>query len=296
MSTLGRLDQFGAMPFAESSLLLPSQFGPAGRIVQSLLWGVEFTATADTARARVRLDLFWPDVRAATITRLDADGTASLVRNADPVQLCTRAVLYDHEAPLDTTFTYRVAPTDDTSITWDTDATSLPSAGLSWLKHPFRPALNRTVHILALPDRALMARRGVARPIDRPDPIVVYQPRTADAGSVVLQSDGTWAENVALRTLLADGAPLLLQQTSILGEGQLYIAIDTAGLRLLDEQAGWLYQRNWTLPFDVIARPPGRASGASGATFADAAVAYSTFAHLAAGEPTFSDLATTPGP
>lgn len=296
MPSLGRLDHFGALPLAESAMLLPSQFGPSNRIVQSLLWGVEFTATVDNTKARVRLDLFWPDVRTATITRLDADGTTSLVRNADPVQLCTRAVLYDHEAPLDTTFTYRVTPSDDTSVYWDTDPVTLVSNGLVWLKHPFKPALNRTVHVYALPDRALGARRGIARPIDRADPIVVYQTRTTDTGSLVLQSDGTWAENTALRALFADGAPLLLQQPSTLGEGQLYIAVDTLGLRLLDEQAAWMYQRNWTVPFDVITRPAGRAAGAAGATFADAAAAYPTFAHLAAGEPTFTDLATQPGP
>lgn len=284
------------MPLPESGLLLPSQFGPASRIVRSLIWGVEFTATPSTTYARVQLDLYWPGVRSALITRLDADGTSSPVRNAEPLLLNTRAVLFDHEAPLDTTFSYRVTPADDTSVSWDTDAVTLTSGGLSWLKHVFRPALNRAVHIFAIPDRALGARRGVARPIDRADPIVVYQSRATDAGSVVLQSDGTWAENTAIRALLADGAPLLLQQTSTLGEGNLYISVDTAGLSLLDPEVGWLFQRNITLPFDVLARPAGKAAGPAGITYADVPVAYLTYAHLAAGEATYTDLATRPGP
>jgi len=286
--SLGRHLTAGATP---ASLL---RADAARSVTTSLMLGAELTATVDNY-ARVRLDIYWPDVRYAAIHRLDADGTTSPVRNTEPLLLATAAVLYDHEAPLDQTCTYRIAPADDLDTYWDSDPVT-PTAATDWLKHPLKPYLSRPVHLHRMGPRQLPARRGVARPIDRPDPIVVHQERATDQGSLTIQTDGTWAENDALRALLADGAPLLLQQRAVLGEGQLYISVDTASMALLDDKSGWMFRRNWTLPFDVIARPPGSASGPYGVGYDQAATAYLTYEHLAAGEPTYLDLAATPGP
>lgn len=284
MPTLGRHLVWGDT----GSLLRP---GVGDSVATSLMLGPEFTATPDVF-ARVRLDLFWPDVRAATITRLDADGTTSPVRNAEPLLLCTAATLYDHEAPLDRACTYRVAPYTDSTVYWDTDPVTISSTTplLSWLKHPFKPSLSRLVHLHVIGPRQLSARRGVARPIDRPDPVVVYQTRSTDRGAIVVQTDGTWAENDGIRSLLADGAPLLLQQPAALGEAQLYVSVDTAELALPDDGLGLLFQRNITLPFDVVARPSGKAAGPAGLTYAAIAAARLTYEHVAAAEPTYTDL------
>lgn len=283
MATLGRHLSWGGT----AALLSPSVAVEA--VGTTLAFGPELTATVD-AYTRIRLDLYWPDVRTATITRLDADGSTSPVRNAEPLLLNTAAVLYDHEAPLDRACSYRVSPADDASVYADSDPVT-PTSASSWLKHPFKPYLNRPVHLHRMPPRALPARRGVARPIDRPDPIVVHQTRSTDAGQVVIQTDGTWAENDAIRALLADGAPLLLQQRGVLGEGQLYISVDTAALGLLDERLGLGYRRNIALAFDVVGRPPGTAAAPRGLSYADLAATYPTYEHLAAAKPTYLDLA-----
>ena len=275
-----------------TAALLRSGAGAAA--ASSLFWGPELTATADVY-TRIRLDLYWPDVRTATITRVDADGTSSPVRNAEPLFLPTSTVVYDHEAPLDQTCYYQVTSTEAAGVVGVSDPVAVSSGGRSWLKHVYRPALNRAVHLHAMPARTPGARRGVARPIDRPDPIVVHQIRSTDSGSVVIQTDGLWSENVAIRDLLADGAPLLLQQTAVLGEGNLYISVDAVGLALLDEQAGWLHRRNWTLPFDVIARPSGTAAGPYGISHDDVAAAFMTHEHVAAAVPTYTDLAAGHG-
>lgn len=282
MATLGRHLSWGS-----TAALLSTSAVEA--VVTSLFFGPEIAATVDNY-TRVRLDIYWPDVRSALVTRLDADGTSSPVRNAEPLLLNTAAVLYDHEAPLDRACTYRVSPADDASVYADSDPVT-PTSASSWLKHPFKPALNRPVHLHRMPPRALPARRGVARPIDRPDPIVVHQTRSTDAGQVVIQTDGTWAENDAIRALLADGAPLLLQQRGVLGEGQLYISVDTAALGLLDERQGLTYRRNIALAFDVISRPPGTAAAGVGLSYADLAATYPTYEHLAAAKPTYLDVA-----
>jgi hypothetical protein len=265
-----------------------------GRVAQSWIWGAEITATLQQY-ARVRLDIYWPDVRLATVTRYDADGTSSPVRNCEPLWLSTAAVVYDHEAPLDVACYYRVNPVGDTSVYWDSDPVT-PTANAPWLKHVFKPYLSRQVHLRVMGQREQGARRGVARPIDRADPIVVHQTRTTDSGSLVIQTDGTWAENDAIRALLADGAPLLLQQGAALGEQQLYISVDSTRAELLDNEAGWMFRRDWTLPFDVITRPAGLASGPYGINYNAISAAYLTYEHVAAGEPTYADLAAAPGP
>lgn len=263
-------------------------------VATSLFLGAEIAATVQATYARVRIDIYWPDVRIATLTRLDADGTSSPVRNCEPLLLNTSAVVFDHEAPLDRACSYRISPYGDASVYWDSDPVTLTVSG-PWLKHCFKPALNRPVHVHRIGPRSLPARRGVARPIDRPDPIVTYQTRATDQGALTLQTDGTWAENDAIRALLADGAPLLLQQPASLGEAQLYISVDTVGLELLDDgMAVAPFWRNITIPFDVTTRPPGTAAGPYGVTYADAAAHYLTYEHLAAGEPTYADLAATP--
>lgn len=282
MPTLGRHLSFGG-----TAALLGS--GTARSVATSLMLGPEFTATLDVF-TRVRLDVYWPDVRTALVTRLDADGTTSPVRNAEPLLLNTAAVLYDHEAPLDRACIYRISPADDASVYWDTGPLT-PTSTTCWLKHPFKPALNRPVRISRLGPRVLPARRGVARPIDRPDPIVVYQTRGTDVGSVVISTDGTWAENDAIRTILSDGAPLLLQQPAILGEAQIYISVDSAGLELPDAELGWLFLRNFTVPFDVISRPPGTAAAPMGLSYADVAATYLTYEHMAAAKATYLDVA-----
>ena len=101
MPTLGRHLGPGS---GTAALLRP---GAGDSVATSLMLGPEFTATLDLY-TRVRLDIYWPDVRNATITRFDADGTTSPVRNGDPLWLSTSAVLYDHEAPLDAASFYRL--------------------------------------------------------------------------------------------------------------------------------------------------------------------------------------------
>ena len=289
MPTLGRADWHG-FSLATTQALLRSD--PVASITASWLWGGELTATVESLYARIRLDLYWPDLSNVNVVRYDADGTTSPVRNCEPLTPCTQTVIYDHEAPLDAACYYRMSPAGDDTGGWFSDPVTLTSGGLSWLKHPLKPSLNKAVHLYAMRERQLPARRGVARPIDRSDPIVMHQARLTDAGSVVIQTDGTWAENLAMRNLLADGDTLLLQQTATLAEGNLYLSVDTTGLDLLDEQAGWMLQRNWTLPFDVVARPAGQAAGPTGITYDDLADAYLTYDHVAARVATYADLAT----
>lgn len=256
------------------------------------------TATAQASYGRVLLRLQWPFVASATIVRVDPDGATSPVRNVEPGLVASVWVGYDHEAPLDAAVTYRATTTDPSGagIAVTSEATTVDSGGRAWLKHPGKPGLNRRVKVRENGKRQAPARRGVHRPTDRPDPVVISQPRQSDSRVVVLQTDGTWADQTALDELLADGAVLLLQTPAAWGGESLYASVDTADVEPLDVLNGTMWERRYTLPYDVTKRPPGAATGAYGVTCADVLSAYLTCAALLAGEATCADLATQPGP
>lgn len=292
MPSLGR----GLSTGGTGALLASPRVGPGAAVASSLFWGPELTATVDSY-TRIRLDVYWPGVRDATITRVDADGTTSPVRNAEPLLLNTQAVVYDHEAPLDQESVYRISPADDAATYLESEPVTAASGdSCGWLKHPFKPYLNRPVELISMGPRRLPARRGVARPIDRPDPIVVYQVRSTDSGVAVIRTADDWDDALAIREMLADGAPLLLQQPGSLGGESLYISVDDAALALLESTLGVDLSRDITIPFDVVARPPGPAGGPYGVMYDDVSAAYLTYEHVAAGEASYNDLAAAPGP
>lgn len=294
LSGRGR-DMLAGQLLAARAMLPGAPAGPR-LLVENLLFGATLTATADPAMARVRVELYWPQVTAADVVRVDPDGTESPVRGGDPALVCTGWGRWDYEAPLDVAVFYRVRSVQAAGAVWESAPATVDSAGRAWLKHPLRPQLNRIVHIRTMGPRDLPARRGVFRPLDRTDPIVVYQPRLTDAGTLTVQTDGTWADQLALRALLADGAELLLQQPGRSGGESLYISVDTAGLELLDPLDGSQLMRRVELPFDVSTRQPGEAAGGAGDNYADLAGTYHSYGAVPAGEPSYHELALTPGP
>ncbi|HET8684968.1 MAG TPA: hypothetical protein VFM54_24310 [Micromonosporaceae bacterium] len=281
-----------------SAGLLPA--GPAGPtwpgLLANALWGGQLTVVADPDRARTRVELYWPGVRTAQVVRVDAGGTEHPVRGGEPALVCTGWARYDHEAPLDQAVTYRATSDQATGAQCSSAPVALASQGRAWLKHPTRPHLSRVVAVREMRTRAQAARRGVARPEDRPDPVVVHQVRATSSGSVLLQTDGTWADQTALAQLLADGAPLLLQTPATRGGESLYISVDTTDVDPLDPMLGTELLRRFVLPFDTLERPPGQATGPADAQYAGVATAYHTYGAVPAGEATHLDLAMTPGP
>lgn len=254
--------------------------------VENNLFGATITAAADTAHARVRVDVYWPPVTIAEVYRVHEDGSEHLVRGGDPALVCTNWARWDYEAPLDQTFTYRVT---DGTASWASEPVTLESDGQAWLGHPHRPYLNRPVNVREMPPRQPGTRRGIARPLDRPDPIVVHQTRQTDTGSVVLRAD--WDDVQAIRAMLADGAPVLLRLPAAWGGEALFISVDVANFERQALRLGSHLTHFVTLPFDVVTRPDGAELGGDGESYDDLADAYHTYNALAAGEPSYVDLA-----
>lgn len=73
------------------------------------------TLTASAQQfTRSLLTLTWPGIAAATVQRLDPDGTWRNVRNAEPIVCLGSCAFYDHEAPLDQPLTYRATSAQGT--------------------------------------------------------------------------------------------------------------------------------------------------------------------------------------
>lgn len=226
------------------------------------------TATAQAGGARVLLRLEWAGVTLASIVRVHADGTTVPVRNAEPGMVNTTWVDYDHEVPLDRPVSYRATSTQSGTV--HTSATvTVGSLGKPWLTHPGKPWLSRSTVVRELSDRTGLARRGVLRPLDRPEAVVIHAPRTADAG-VLLVNTAAGAELERLKAMLVDGAALLLRTPSTweaAGEA-LYLSLGDAARQNLT-RVGADPRRRLVLPFDVTGRPPGRCGGAAGLTYDD---------------------------
>jgi hypothetical protein len=154
---------------------------------------------------------------------------------------------------------------------------TVASLGEPWLTHPAKPWLSRPTVVRELSDRIGYVRRGVLRPLDRPEAIVVHSPRTADAGVLVVYA-ATSAELERLKAVVADGAALLLRTpwTWEAGGEALYLSVGDVGRQTLT-RAGADLRRRLVLPFDVTGRPAGAAGGAAGLTWDDAAALGTTW-------------------
>jgi hypothetical protein len=285
-------DLFGyTSPLRLDASLLPGHYGSAAGWPTwhaNAQWGGYLTAVADTIYARVRVDLSWPGVRYATITRTHADGTTYQVRGGDPATMATAWARWDYECPLDQAVTYTAASIDATGATTSTDPVTLASSGQMWLKHVAKPYLNMRVTVKDRGERELPDRRGVLRPPTRPDAIFVNQIRGSDAGSIAIYC-ADLATETALRSLLADGGPVLLQYPATKGGESLWLSVGRSPIQPATRIMTDL-MKSVTLPFESIGRPPGAALGDPDSTYAKQATAYQTYGQQSAAADSYLEL------
>lgn len=235
-------------------------------------------AYPDPRNSRIRLELTWPGVTTATVTRI-VGATKTPVRSAEAVTVVAGLLLVDdYEAPPDVTVTYQATSPDAPEVLTSTSV-ALPSNRATWLRHPGTPSLNVALTLAAVPVFAPTARVDVLSPIDRAVPLAIAHPMTAGGGPVELWTF-TQAEDQALRNLLADGSPIQLAPPGDYGIGAPYLAIvDAKPARL--SHAYSVRARRWVLEAVIVDRPVGAASG-RGNTYADWLAAFPTFAALKA--------------
>lgn len=252
------------------------------------MFGGYLTAAADNTRARVRVDLYWPGITTAVIERVHADGTTSQVRGGDPATMCTAWARWDYECPLDQQVTYRATSTERAGSIATSDPVTVSSSGRHWLKSVSQPSLNLAVRVKDRGARTAPARAGKVEPPLRPDPIYVYQVRASDKGSIALYA-ADQATETAIRAMLADGGPLILQYPAAAGGESLYLMVDTVGYNPVTRISVDL-QREISLPFDVIGRPDGAALGDPDSSYDAVSDTYLTYGQVAAAAGSYLDL------
>lgn len=277
-------------PLRQSRALLPGPEGMAGwpdRLANGL-WGGWLNAEVDSANARIRLDLAWPETIPATITRIHADGTTYEVRGGDPATVCGWWARWDYEAPLDQPVTYQATSAEREGAVATTAPVTLASLDRDWLKHPTKPHLNRRVSIRTYDGRNRKSRSAAIRPPLAKYPIIVHGNRQAPAGQLVIQTDGTAADLAAIDELLDDNADLMLQRPAVRGGESWYVAIDTTGMDRVDPGHPTVLIERLPLPYEVVDRPSGEAEGGPADRYSE--IATQTYNQVAAGYPTYVDL------
>lgn len=221
----------------------------------------------------------------ATIQRYVGGGTSGTVRTPDgnptPMSATSAATIVDYEAPFGVPVSYGVnggAATDPVTL----DITR------PWLVHPFTPVLSMQVTLrpgsLTAETRPVM--QGVFQPLGRKNPVILTDGvRKGSQSQLVVLTQST-AEFAALKALLADTSPLLLNIPASLdwGFNTGYIAVgDHKPTRVVDKLIeSW---RDNVLAFYTVDAPvSGTASNTGGSTgpvtrtWADAGVESSTWA------------------
>ncbi|MEV4417034.1 hypothetical protein [Catellatospora sp. NPDC049609] len=290
-------DLFGVgSPLRRTAGLLPGLHPSDGwpAIAANGLWGGHLAATPDPAGSRVRVDLYWPGIREATVVRVHPDGSTHQVRGGDPALVCTGWARWDYEAPLDVEVTYQATSPERDGSTAVSDAVTLASGTEAWLKHPTRPSLNLLLTIRSLGPRQRQARRGVLVAPLRPDPIVVHGAFGAPSGLVTVETDGD-ADLAAIDAILADGSDLLLQLPPEWGSHQWYVSVDRRGADRLEPLLPTLLVEHVSLAFDVTARPDGEAEGGDDHTYQVLADAYGSYNGVRAGETSYLEMSMAPG-
>lgn len=273
-----------AVPYAKASVPDPGWKA----IWENGMWGGYLTAVADTTNARVRVDLYWPNIRQAQVYRVHADGTEYLVRGGDPATMCTAWARWDYECPLDQQVTYRAVSTERDGAEATSSPVTLDSAGRHWLKSVANPSLNLAVRVKDRGTRQQPPRAGKVEPPLRPDPIYVYQVRATDKGSIALYA-ADQATETAIRAMVADGGPLVLQYPAAAGGESLWLMVDTVGYNPVTRISVDL-QREITLPFDTIGRPDGAALGDPDSSYTKVSDSYQTYDQVAAVASSYVEL------
>lgn len=249
------------------------------------------TGTLYPTTTRVSVSLSWtstPVPTTALVERVNPDGSVVPVRGANPATLVAGAwVGDDYEAPLDGTFYYQATSTDRPGVVVTSPSYTMPSNGLTWLKHPGRPFLNTTVQVVAAPSLTRPITQGVFEVLGRTRPIAVSLQRSSERGELQLYT-GTEADRSALLALLEDGAPLFLSTPSGYGVGSVYISVaEVAETRLTPLAKEWA--RYWTLPFTVVDRPSGAAL-AAGNSWSDLLGTYASWSQVLKTEGTWTGV------
>lgn len=231
------------------------------------------TATVDAPASRVLVQVTGASGTSGELLRVTVSGAAAMpIRNGDPALWVSGAwVGYDYEAPLDEPVYYIATPTTDfTDIRGQSPTVTVPSNGLTWLKHPGRPDLNTVIEPGngGIPSFAYGIPQGIFQVIGSVYPVPVSSARFAQTGELTTGTV-TALQRTNMKNILADGSTLLLQCPAGWGVGSVYVAVGQVTESRVSGAPAYVPDRVWTLPLTIVDRPVGLAAAGAGNTWGD---------------------------
>lgn len=256
---------------------------------------LSLTATAQPSSnpPGVRLDVSasgTPAVTSVTITRTDVSGRTYPVRTSDGGALPVSggvATIFDYEMPYGTTSTYSAAAAGVSTVT---TAASI-AVDVPWLVHPGVPSRSMPVDFRAgtNDEEQLAVEEGVFPILGSAFAVTVSGGARQAASSELLVRTKTPVEEAAMRLLLSDGSPLLLNVPPLSGTGlsSCYMSVGAVVVRRRSN-LGSDQRRIFALPYRVVGRPAGGSQAQRTHAVVDAE--YPTYANVKASGLTYAEL------
>jgi hypothetical protein len=245
------------------------------------------TATLQPSTASILLTITSPGTALATLTRADANGTASVrVRDSDVFGFIPGAgvniITTDYE-PAQGSVVYTV--TDSAGATATASVTfALDSP---WLFVPVMPNYSSKLQTVTGYSAQVSSRSTVLAPLGKSSPTVVIRPMGTKRGSLGLWA-GTYADAQGILDTLSRGEVVMLRQPEHQGQDMYFVAEDAEIQPLAVGGAGTVW--GVQVGFLQVARPTGPLAAALGWDFAAVAAAAPDFATLRRQYATFEDL------
>lgn len=235
---------------------------------------------------RILLELTGALGTQVTITRVDAAGNRSPVREANPAVLDAGAVIVsDYEAPYNQTVHY-VATTSGPTIT--SDPVTL-TADRPWLVHPGIPDLSQPLTIASLGQRTYPTNQGVHRPLGRRTAIVITDGQRQSPTYDLTVRTETEQQLQDLLELVDDAQALLLQ---IVYPDAVRTRYEWVSIGDVTEDdiipAAQFAELSWVLPCTVVDAPAGLLQAQR--TLGDLAADFATLGDIAAAYDTLRDV------
>lgn len=258
------------------------------------------TVEIGTNPPRVRLDVSdagLPGYTRATVMRNDPNGESVPVRTPDGsgITLATSGanrvgVVYDYEVPYGQSVTYTTSESPTV-----VSAAVVADVPVPWLIHLGVPELSIPVDLGAdsFEEEVRTVARGIYYPMGRETPVVFIDGSRKSAESSMTALVETAAEWAAMRAMLQDGAPLLLNVNPSLGfdVATAYVSIGDVRRQRPSGLVGSDPFRRVVLPYVVVDRPAGGTQAER--TMLDLLV-YPTLAQLAAAYPNLAAVLAGP--
>lgn len=163
----------------------------------------------------------------------------------------------DYETPNGGSVVFRARGYNQANLTYSDWklGTSVWSSDSWWLKHPFKPSLNREINLRSYPGVQVQANQGVFRPLGGTVPVVVSDARGPVTGEVRVLT-ASQSDRDQLLNLVREADPLFLHGPRSHDIPDRWVSVGDVSSERLVDSAGFP-KHDEVLPFTEVGRPDG---------------------------------------